>query len=39
VEGLLTYRWLLAGSGQATTDYGPGKRQLTHRDLDVSRDS
>jgi glutamate-5-semialdehyde dehydrogenase len=33
VEGLLTYRWLLAGSGQATTDYGPGLRRYTHRDL------
>jgi glutamate-5-semialdehyde dehydrogenase len=33
VEGLLTYRWLLDGSGQASTDYGPGKRRYTHRDL------
>jgi glutamate-5-semialdehyde dehydrogenase len=33
VEGLLTYRWLLAGHGQATTDYGPGGRRFTHRDL------
>jgi glutamate-5-semialdehyde dehydrogenase len=34
VEGLLTYRWLLQGSGQASTDYGAGKRAFTHRDLD-----
>jgi glutamate-5-semialdehyde dehydrogenase len=33
VEGLLTYRWLLSGSGQATGDYGPGKRPFRHRDL------
>src|SRR6185295_14078790 len=26
VEGLLTYRWLLRGSGQETANYGPGKR-------------
>jgi glutamate-5-semialdehyde dehydrogenase len=34
VEGLLTYRWLLAGSGQGSTDYGPEGRRYTHRDLD-----
>ena len=33
VEGLLTYRWLLSGDGQATADYGPGGRPYTHRDL------
>jgi glutamate-5-semialdehyde dehydrogenase len=33
VEGLLTYRWLLHGSGQATTTYGPGGRAFSHRDL------
>jgi len=33
VEGLLTYRWLLSGSGQATADYGAGGRRFTHRDL------
>jgi glutamate-5-semialdehyde dehydrogenase len=33
VEGLLTYRWLLSGDGQATTDYGPDGRRYTHRDL------
>lgn len=33
VEGLVTYRWLLHGRGQVSTDYGPGKRRFTHRDL------
>ena len=33
VEGLLTYRWLLHGQGQATAAYGPGGRRFSHRDL------
>jgi glutamate-5-semialdehyde dehydrogenase len=33
VDGLVTYRWLLRGNGQASTDYGPGARRYTHRDL------
>ena len=32
-EGLLTYRWLLEGTGQAADEYGPGKRSFTHRAL------
>ena len=35
VDGLLTYRWLLYGRGQATTDYGPGGRHYIHKDLPV----
>jgi glutamate-5-semialdehyde dehydrogenase len=35
VEGLLSYRWLLRGSGQVSADYGPGKKAFTHRDLEV----
>lgn len=31
VEGLLTYRWILRGHGQRTTDYGPGGRSFTHK--------
>jgi glutamate-5-semialdehyde dehydrogenase len=31
--GLLTYRWLLRGTGQRSADYGPGGRAFTHRDL------
>jgi glutamate-5-semialdehyde dehydrogenase len=31
VEGLMTTRWLLRGSGQAAGDYGPGKRLFLHR--------
>ena len=33
VDGLLTTRWLLRGEGQATDDYGPGKRTFKHRRL------
>lgn len=33
-EGLLTYRWLLAGSGQGAGEYGPGGRSFRHRTLD-----
>jgi glutamate-5-semialdehyde dehydrogenase len=35
VEGLLTYRWLLYGRGQCTTDYSPEGRHFIHRDLPV----
>jgi glutamate-5-semialdehyde dehydrogenase len=34
VEGLLTYRWLLRGDGQATAAYGPGGRAFSHRNLE-----
>lgn len=33
VEGLLTSRWLLEGRGQGASDYGPGKRTFSHREL------
>jgi glutamate-5-semialdehyde dehydrogenase len=33
VEGLLTYRWLVFGRGQCTTDYGPEGRHFIHKDL------
>lgn len=33
VEGLLTYRWLLFGRGQGTTDYSPDGRHYLHKDL------
>jgi glutamate-5-semialdehyde dehydrogenase len=33
VDGLLTFRWLLRGSGQVSADYGPGKKSFRHQDL------
>ena len=33
LDGLLTSRWLLRGQGHAASDFGPGKRAYTHRDL------
>jgi len=33
VDGLLTFRWLLRGSGQVSADYGPGKKPFLHEDL------
>ncbi len=33
VEGLLTYKWLLHGSGQQTASYGAGRRSFNFRDL------
>ena len=33
VDGLLTYRWLLHGTGQLTADYGSGGKTFKHHDL------
>jgi glutamate-5-semialdehyde dehydrogenase len=33
VDGLLTFRWLLRGSGQVSADYGPGKKPFRHEDV------
>jgi glutamate-5-semialdehyde dehydrogenase len=33
VDGLLTFRWILRGSGQVSADYGPGKKPLLHEEL------
>ena len=33
VDGLLTFRWILRGSGQVSADYGPGKKPFLHQDL------
>ena len=32
VDGLLTFRWLLRGSGQVSADYGPGKKPFLHEE-------
>jgi glutamate-5-semialdehyde dehydrogenase len=36
VEGLLTTRWLLEGSGEGASDFGPGRRAYSHRSLPVT---
>jgi glutamate-5-semialdehyde dehydrogenase len=33
VDGLLTFRWILRGTGQVSGDYGPGKKSFLHEDL------
>lgn len=33
LEGLLTYKWLLEGSGQIVADYASGARHFLHKDL------
>jgi len=33
VEGLLSYRWQLRGSGQVISDYNEGRKQFTHKEL------
>ncbi|MBR6742311.1 MAG: glutamate-5-semialdehyde dehydrogenase [Clostridia bacterium] len=33
LEGLVTYKYLLEGSGQTVCDYANGKKKFTHKDL------
>ncbi len=33
VEGLLSYRWQLRGSGQVISDYNEGRKTFTHKEL------
>ena len=33
VEGLLSYKWLLKGSGQVIADYNEGRKSFTHKEL------
>ena len=33
VDGLLTFRWILRGTGQVSADYGPGKKPFLHEEL------
>jgi len=35
LEGLLTYKWLLEGSGQIVADYASGARSFLHKDLSL----
>ena len=35
VEGLMTTRWLLRGSGQGAGDYGAGKKAFLHQSLEL----
>ena len=33
VDGLLTFRWIVRGSGQVSADYGPGKKPFLYEDV------
>ncbi len=33
LDGLVTYKWVLAGSGQGAGEYGPGKKAFRHEPL------
>jgi glutamate-5-semialdehyde dehydrogenase len=33
IEGLMTSRWILRGSGQGASDFGPGKKRYSHRPI------
>ena len=37
LDGLLTYKWLLEGSGQVVADYASGARHFLHRDLPLTK--
>ncbi|MBN2873460.1 MAG: gamma-glutamyl-phosphate reductase, partial [Spirochaetales bacterium] len=37
MDGLLTYKWLLEGSGQLVGDYASGERSFEHVDLAAER--
>ncbi len=37
MDGLLTYKWLLEGSGQLVGDYASGARSFEHADLDEEK--
>jgi len=36
VEGLLTTKWILHGSGDAVSDFGPSKRHFEHLELPLN---
>ncbi len=35
ISGMMSYKWLLRGTGQIVADYAEGRRQFTHRSLDA----
>jgi glutamate-5-semialdehyde dehydrogenase len=35
VEGLMSYKWIVEGSGHVVSDYASGARSFTHRDLPI----
>jgi len=38
LEGLLTHKWVLTGSGQATADFTRGEKQFVHKRLPINGD-
>jgi glutamate-5-semialdehyde dehydrogenase len=39
LDGLMTYKWLLSGTGQLVADYASGRRHFQHIDLDIDMDT
>lgn len=39
LEGLLTYKWVLAGTGQAVSDFTSGQQKFVHKQLPLDTDS
>jgi glutamate-5-semialdehyde dehydrogenase len=39
LEGLVIYKWLLAGNGQIVADYAEGRKKFTHRKIQRTADS
>ena len=38
IEGLLTYKWVLTGTGQAASDFSAGKEKFIHERLPLNVD-
>ncbi|BFZ02144.1 hypothetical protein BsWGS_05182 [Bradybaena similaris] len=39
LEGLLTYKWVLSGSGQAVSDFSSGKLKFAHEQLELNTET